>query len=136
MELWVACLIFTLLILLFYLLCNLLNLFSELVCEHVLGLLRRLREERDLFPDLNVLICTFRVLFGIVSHELQVLATSIALELREDDHWDVKGHVLQDLLPSVDLGLHREDLLHALVDGHLPECHSAPDSTQRRLIIV
>ena len=86
-----------------------------------------MREERDLFPDFNILISTFGVLLCIVRHELQVLGAPIALKLREDAHWDVIGHILQDLVPSVNLRLEREYPLHALIYTHFSHGHRSPD---------
>ena len=86
-----------------------------------------MREERDLFPDFNILIGTFGVLLRIVRHELQVLGPSIALKLRKDAHRDVIGHILQDLVPSVNLRLEREYPLHALIYTHFAHGHRSPD---------
>lgn len=95
-----------------------------------------MREERDLFPDFNVLIGAFSVLLSIVRNELKILLAAIALEARENAHWDVVGHILKDLLPPVNLRLQREDALHALIHGLLAQSHNAPDRIKCRLVLI
>ena len=70
------------------------------------------------------------MLLRIIGHELQVLGPSVALESWEDTHWDVVRHVLQDLLPAIDLGLERKYPLHALVDTHFAHSYCSPECSE------
>lgn len=93
------------------------DLFSDPLSKHeIVLLLVTLGKERDLFPDFNVLAGTFRMVFSVVSHKLEVLAAPVCLEAGEDRHWDVEGHVFEHLLPAINGSFKGEYSLHALVD--------------------
>lgn len=70
------------------------DLLSDPLSQHEIVLLFvTLRKERDLFPNFNVLAGAFRMVFGVVSHKLEVLAAPVCLKAGKDRHWDVESHV-------------------------------------------
>jgi hypothetical protein len=104
------------------------DLFSDLLGEHeIVLILVTLGKERDLFPNFDILAGTFRMIFSIVSHELKILTSAVGLESWENAHRNVERDVFEYLLPPVNRRLERKDFLHALINGHLPKCYSAPN---------